>query len=275
MNYREYLPPQAWRAVVQCVWSMEGHASELGPVPQPVLPDGRPEIVLHLGEAFERVDGDGIARQAPLLFAGQLPRQLLLRPTGRIAVVGVRLRPFGGRAVSAEPMHRFTGATAPLEAIAPRVARVLQEVRDATDAPAEAVRLLTERALLAATHVDARLRAAVALIDEHAGRMAVDEVAAAVGLTRRHLERLFQDGVGLSPKRLARIARFQRALQVLESSGSPGGGARTAAACGYADQAHFIRDFTRLAGVAPGQHLIDRCELTGFFSTGIFPSRGE
>jgi AraC-like DNA-binding protein len=38
-------------------------------------------------------------------------------------------------------------------------------------------------------------------------------------------------------------------------------------ACGYADQAHFIRDFRELAGCSPGAHLLDRAELTGFFAS--------
>jgi AraC-like DNA-binding protein len=48
---------------------------------------------------------------------------------------------------------------------------------------------------------------------------------------------------------------------------SPQRGTRTAATCGYADQAHFIRDFSEFAGCAPGAHLLRRAELNGFFSS--------
>ena len=90
-------------------------------------------------------------------------------------------------------------------------------------------------------------------------------IAVGLAMTRRHLERRFMDSVGISPKRLARITRFQRALRVLEASESKRTGAITAAMCGYADQPHFIREFRELAGCSPGEHLLRQGEITGFF----------
>jgi len=87
-------------------------------------------------------------------------------------------------------------------------------------------------------------------------------------VTPRHLERQFKQAVGISPKRLARITRFQRALRMFDQLDSPQRGTRTAATCGYADQAHFIRDFSEFAGCAPGAHLLRRAELNGFFVSG-------
>jgi hypothetical protein len=84
-------------------------------------------------------------------------------------------------------------------------------------------------------------------------------------------ERIRTDGntlVGISPKRLARIIRFQRALRMLQRFA--GGGAATALACGYADQPHFIRDFTELAGCPPAAHLLRHAELSGFFTSSPY-----
>jgi len=86
-------------------------------------------------------------------------------------------------------------------------------------------------------------------------------------VTPRHLERQFKQAVGISPKRLARITRFQRALRMFEQLDSPQRGTHTAATCGYADQAHFIHDFSEFAGCAPGAHLLRRAELNGLFSS--------
>jgi AraC-like DNA-binding protein len=121
--------------------------------------------------------------------------------------------------------------------------------------------------LLEPDRIDQRITHVVRAIDGRHGRVSIDRLAANTGMTRRHLERQFLRQVGVSPKRLARIARFQRALRVLEDPDDPGPrGAVTAAACGYADQAHFVRDFRDLAGCPPTEHLLSRGLLTGFFT---------
>jgi AraC-like DNA-binding protein len=59
--------------------------------------------------------------------------------------------------------------------------------------------------------------------------------------------------------------RFQHALRLLDQPDAASGGAHAAAECGFADQAHFTRDFRELAGCPPSQHLLRKAELTGFF----------
>ena len=70
-----------------------------------------------------------------------------------------------------------------------------------------------------------------------------------------------------SLKRQASKARKYRALGAAVRLGT-GEAQNWADAAGDAfyDQAHFIRDFRELAGCPPGQHLIRRSALTGFFT---------
>lgn len=278
MDYREYQPPSGLQQAVHCLWTLEGDAAELGAALQPVLPDGRPELILHLGDPFERVGPDGrVQRQASILYAGQLTGQLLLRPTGRIAVAGLRFRPFGAAAALKAPQNELAGLTSPVFDLSKPLGTLLQSIRDATDSPRHAIELLVSRVgppLLGAS-VDPRLRAVVDVIDQKGGLVTVDALATVACMTRRHLERRFLATVGVPPKRLARITRFQRALSVFDQLDEPGRGVRTAVECGYADQAHFIRDFSSLAGCPPGEHLLRRGELTGFFSERHSPAQPD
>jgi AraC-like DNA-binding protein len=269
MIYREYPAGPALASVVDRVWTLEGHAREMADA-QPVLPDGRPEIILHLGDSFERVNGDAAPqRQGSVVFAGQLLRPLDLRATGRVGVVGIRLTPHGAAALLCEPQNRLVGLTANLDGLSSPLSKELDgarvRARDIADAARIAREVVARR--VDPRRLDRRVHAAVDLIRHARGLVTMDALAARVGVTSRHLERQFKQAVGISPKRLARITRFQRALRMFERLDSAQRGTHTAAACGYADQAHFIRDFVEFAGCAPGEHLLRQAELNGFFSS--------
>ncbi|SDI07715.1 AraC-type DNA-binding protein [Rhodococcus triatomae] len=74
---------------------------------------------------------------------------------------------------------------------------------------------------------------------------AVGDVADAVGVGERQLRRLARRNFGYGPRMLARILRLQAALRI-SAGGVPA--AEVAAAAGYADQAHLIRESRELAG---------------------------
>ena len=58
----------------------------------------------------------------------------------------------------------------------------------------------------------------------------------------------FREHVGISPKLLARILRFNRAVEL---SATPLAWAEVSQTCGYYDQAHMVRDFQQFSGYSP------------------------
>jgi AraC-like DNA-binding protein len=271
MRYLEHPVPDSLRAIVHAVWTLESDRADAPPAsPEAVIPDGRSEIVVHFGDAFERWDADGVARQPEILIAGQLGGPLRLRPTGRIGRLGVRLTAAGAPALVDVPQYELAGRTVAASEVSDPLAAWLHQVRDAARTPVAAAGIVCAglARLVRPDAVDARGARAAGLIARWPAPRGVDAIAASVGLTRRQLERLFLRHVGLAPKSLMRIHRVQRALAVLDGragAGSPRPGTDTAFACGYADQAHFVREFRALAGSTPGEHLVRRAGLTGVF----------
>ena len=74
----------------------------------------------------------------------------------------------------------------------------------------------------------------------------------ALGLTERTLRRRFDAAFGYGPKTLERILRFQRYLQILRTP-TWASAAHRAAAAGYADQSHLVRECRRLALCTPSE----------------------
>lgn len=85
----------------------------------------------------------------------------------------------------------------------------------------------------------------------------VDALADRVGLSERALQRLVRRRVGLSPKWLIQRHRLHEAAGRLRDVDSPADLAALAADLGYADQAHFTRDFRTVTGRTPGEFARD------------------
>jgi AraC-like DNA-binding protein len=81
----------------------------------------------------------------------------------------------------------------------------------------------------------------------------VDQLVDALGISVRRLQRLFSDYVGVSPKWVIQRYRLLEAVERVPASATPNWAA-LAADLGYADQAHFIRDFKRLVGRTPADY---------------------
>ena len=91
------------------------------------------------------------------------------------------------------------------------------------------------------------------LVERMAGEptmLRVADVCAASGLDARALQRAFRTYVGVSPKWVIQRFRLHEAAAQLASPRAPELAA-LAAALGYADQAHFSRDFKRMVGATP------------------------
>jgi AraC-like DNA-binding protein len=88
-------------------------------------------------------------------------------------------------------------------------------------------------------------------IADSRGQVRAEQLARDAGCSRKHLTGVFARQVGLPPKSLAQITRFQHAMQRLRRDG-PVDWCEVAFECGYYDQSHLIREFHRYSGMAPG-----------------------
>ncbi len=268
VNYEEIAPAAELRDLVRCYWCLsdDGNADASPPdAADPALPDGSPELIFNLGDPFAAHRDHGPPIQQPLIMlVGQITGPFLVGPTGRVDLIAVRFEAHGA-ALLHDDMAEMTGRWAGAYAIAQLDAESVHAALAAAPSRNERVALL-DYALrqLRATHVpDPRVVQAVRAIRESNGMVPLDELARAIGVTPHCLQRLFSVQVGISPKLLARITRFQRVFSAWRAE--PGSLARVAAECGYSDPSHLVRDVRDFAGAAPAAFLAEQPEFTGFF----------
>jgi AraC-like DNA-binding protein len=268
MRYQEFPSPAAVASCVACLWTLTGDADvsafDL------ILPDGRPELVVHRGDPFRQRLASGATRRQPRrLVVGQMSGAVALAPGRRVESIGVRFTPAGLSPLCPFPQAELADRIVAVDALAH--ASALQTLAAAAaDAPTidVAIAALGDTLLgvyATAPPLDPRLQRAVVAITESGGDVAVDALAVATGVSSRWLERRFRAAVGVSPKRLGRLVRFRRALAALDANPADGGVA-VALDHGYYDQAHFIAEFRAFAGDAPRRFVDHRlAELTRFF----------
>jgi len=219
------------------------------------LPSRHMTFIVSIGDPID-VIAQTDPRQAPdryrTVVSGLQASPALIEHQGDQEGVAIELTPLGSRALLGAPARALWNTSLELGDV---VGSVADELWERLQAPApwadrfgvcDAVltRLVTDRRPLPA------LERAWRLLVGSAGTVGVGAVAAEVGWSRQHLTRRFTDELGLGPKAVARVARFERARNLLAA---PAGltVADVAATCGYADQSHLDREFGALAGCSP------------------------
>lgn len=261
MKYTEVAVEAPFDRLIHCVWFLTGRSAEYQP--QPVVPDGRLELLVHRADAFSRIHSDGSHQiQDTVLVAGQLTGPIHLQPGSMIDVVGIRLTPLGAHAILDLPLSELTNAVVSLPDVHPRLASILTTEahrRGSHRERAHATMKLVGRQLL--TDIDPFMELADRSLSVGTS---LEVVARRSGATLRTLQRRFHREVGLSPKVYQRVVRFRRAFSLLQEDRN---GARVAAVSGYYDQAHLIRDFTQFAGAPPTTFFRSDPALAQAFST--------
>jgi AraC-like DNA-binding protein len=200
------------------------------------LPDGRTTLVV-------RTMDDGSSEAWVI---GPRTRARFKTATGVARAVLVELNPGWAGSVLGVSMSELVDRYVTLDELWGSRGRALRDELVAIDDATELVERVT--GVLAARTVEsssARLaRRAVQLLD-HEGR--VERAAALLGITARHLRRVFVESVGIGPKDYVRCMRLQRAVRNIGASDW----GRVAADAGYYDQAHLIADFHDLVGLTP------------------------
>lgn len=87
------------------------------------------------------------------------------------------------------------------------------------------------------------------LIDRSHGLIGIQELERKTGYSKRYLDLLFKDHLGIAPKALSTILRFQYFYKVV-------GNQKESIYDLYYDESHFIKEFKRFTGYSPGKFAV-------------------
>ncbi|NJM83380.1 MAG: AraC family transcriptional regulator [Tabrizicola sp.] len=171
---------------------------------------------------------------------------------GPVSCLQIDLTPIGGRLFFGRPMAELATRLVPLDDVEdPGLNALSGQLGEAATQPERlriAVAFLEHRLLGQAVAPEVNFIWSAILRSR--GTLRIDRLTEDLGWSRKRLAAHARDAFGMTPKRLARVARFQHATDLAQSAQYPDW-AGIAAACGYSDQAHLVRDFNAFAGETP------------------------
>jgi AraC-like DNA-binding protein len=224
-------------------WTQTGdNRATMREVPFPGVP-----LIFGIGSTWS-IDGE----PHESFVAGLHARPAFVQPDDASwSCIELRVTPVAAHRIFGWPMHELANRSVSLADLAPEAAELTERLHDAHEWP--------ERFGLVESFLLRRLAASPAAAREvewswhrlrrTAGQTPIGDLVSETGWSHRLLIARFREQVGLPPKSVARVIRFDRATHALRSSSR--GLAEVAYDCGYFDQAHLNRDFRELAGTTP------------------------
>lgn len=193
-------------------------------------------------------DNDRFASFAAGLYAGPV----VIESFGGACCVQVNFTPLGARRFFRRPMSELTDSMVVLDDVLGAEGMALRERLGNTPdwkARFDLAEAFVATRLAKTRETQVEIAWAYDSIIASDGRRRISSLADSLGWSRKHLAVSFSDAIGVGPKTLSRVVRFNRALKL--SRQQPSDWADIAADCGYADQAHLVREFRDLAGETP------------------------
>lgn len=253
--YQEYQPSSVLEKIVDTYWynafedNQEPHSSL-----QSCLPHGMVELIIHLNQ--DRSEGFFKGHWMPFpeaFLVGIMEGPVIWRLPRKTALFGIRFKP-----ESISPLFGFTVKTLANTCtdasffMNKEITSIIKNMQQAPDNPTRV--FFIEAFLLnqiSRFHPSKNhFSKALDLIRKADLVYSVDDLSKAVCMSERQLQRVFKGNLGIGPKSYIQIFRFRKIYQILQNK--PNVSCHDLAFdFGYADQAHFIRDFKTFSGKTP------------------------
>ncbi|MGB0122483.1 MAG: helix-turn-helix domain-containing protein [Silvibacterium sp.] len=252
------MPPcQALRMYVRAYAQRKTQIADV-PIFEPVPARLEQTLEFQFGDLYDVCFSGGLQLLSPPIVVVGLQTQLRadIRLYGQIESFAVFFQPSGFSQLFGIPMVKFLNQAYEATSVYGSDLRAIWNRLGESSSFTDRVSII-ERFLL-------RLAACAPVTDSIAvsanrflalrGIVSVSALAGQSGLSLRHFERRFFEGVGLPPKRFARIARFQTALDAKVANPDLTW-LHIAHDLDYFDQMHMVHDFQKLGGDSPSRVL--------------------
>ena len=258
-TYYETLPAApSLRNFVRYYWVIRCGAQSPA-APELLIPDGLDEIIFSYDSHFTRTTVGNTPPSEPhngkSYIVGCKSYSVVCSKTSTLSMIGVKLKTGVLHRLFGIPMHQCNERPLDFQELNAPKLRVLEDQIHAATSLGSIKSLLDTHL----THMLDRksMSSRSAPLVDHVidrvytshGACRISDLALELDVSSRHLQKLFEKQVGVTPKSLAKIVRFKALYQTL--SQRTGTSPATIEQLGIYDQSHLIREFRRYLGRTP------------------------
>jgi len=257
MIFKKHIPDPSLQSYVESIIYIAGNNKGTG------FPKTAMSLVFNLGDPFKMYADKDFTRyfdrRTKHWIAGLQTEPIHVESHGESLMVVVQFKTLGAFTFLGQPLHSFTGEFITLDCVFKSEADDVWEQMQEAPSPEEKIRIAENfllAKLLKKSAPDTRLLASVESILRHNGAMSITQICREYGVSRKHLNFLFKEYSGVSPKMLSSLYRLHHVLKTITHR-KPETLTDFALELDYFDQAHFNNDFKRFTGLKPTEYI--RC----------------
>ena len=253
-----HIPQYPVNRFVQFIWISKGGQDDSK---SRVLPNGTIELILNFGDIQKTLDSESfLVRNTFKNFwvAGIQGGPLIIQSESDTDLLGIRFKPGGAYPFFKLPVSELFDQVVEADWLKTELDILREQVYELNDDN------------LAARHVEQYLLEKLGTVEINIATnfvlhqlanvnppVTIEQLIAKTGYSHKHMVSLFKQQVGISPKLLQRILRFQEILRAAKVSESLKWN-DILYAHSFFDPSHFVNDFKKLSGITPDQYLASK-----------------
>lgn len=264
MKISNLVPSKALRPYISRYWVWENER-----VLPTIFSGTGTELMIHYGETITGTDHqeNKIVLPQSYIMSPRFEYYHLQQPN-HLGFISIRFRAGAFRQFCKFPCSEFIDSFVEIEDLWGKVGIELEmRVREAPGLK-ERIRIIEAfllRRLSECGKSEPSIDVAVKTLLYHYRTTRIEDISDSIFLSRRQLERKFQETVGVSPKTFQKIARFEAVMKELMLQQQKHYLA-VVLDHGYYDQSHFLKDFEHYLGEAPSSFLQKRNFMSHFYN---------
>ena len=274
MIFLKHQPTYPLSEFIDFFWYYDGFEPQHSK--EKLIPNGDIELVINLEECpkrlFDKDDFNKFEYKKRYWISGIQREYIVIEATPNSTMMGIHFKPGGAHPFFKFPITEIQDKVIELDEIWGRSIDFIWEQLMMASTPQQKFCILEQHFLKQLDGIEGQnsiIIHALKLLQDTANELPVRSIAEEVGISHKHLIRTFDKIVGIKPKLLSRIYKFQKAIHLIGNKKRLRW-TSLAYECGYYDQAHFIKEFKNFSGINPSSYLDQHGEYLNYIPLDPF-----